>query len=218
MVQNKSMKKTSPIKEISYFPLLISLAVIAIIALGYFFGLKPLEKRLALEYLNRGDDHLISQHYLDAVVDYKKSLLLDNKVQAENKIALIDKVQNNYLEIKPFLAGKNNTALLESLAKANAVPQNQSAGIDTIESYIGNNQPYLAETMAQTLVEMNSGDNNAWLWLGIARLQTARTVQMTADGRKAKLASAHEAVKKANELDKSNALAIKYLAEINKML
>jgi hypothetical protein len=65
---------------------------------------------------------------------------------------------------------------------------------------------------------MEKESKETWAYLGLARLQTARIVQMSENNRKSKLLSAKEAFAKANELDDGYELAKEYLKEVEQLL
>lgn len=196
----------------------VILAILLAVVLLYIFLLKPAMGRLAVKYIEQGDQHLLNNEYLIAMVNYQKARWLDKNSEASSRIDLSHKIQLDYQQSKNFLQQNNADAALESLANAEAVPTGIKAGISEIQNYLGENQPYLAEIIAQSLVEMDSGNSNTWLYLGISRFQSARIMQMTVDGRQQKLASAKEAFNQAASIDNSDSLATKYLDEINKML
>jgi len=201
-----------------YKPLLGLILVVAILCAIYYLAIVPFKHKYAVEYLKRGDQHLLDRKFLAARVDYQKSLWLNSQSGAQSKIELADQVQLDYQLAKPFLTEQNERGQLAELKAAEAVPESLSSGMEQIQSLINNNQPYLAEIVAQTLVEMDSENADSWLYLGIARLQTARLTEMTAGCREQKLTSAKEAINQAATLDKSNELAAKYLREINNLL
>lgn len=215
--QNKTVP--SVVKNIrKNYILYYFLLLVLIIILIYFFVLAPFRSSLAVKYIKSGDQHLLNNEYLLALVDYHKANWLDSKSEASSRVNLANSAQLDYQKQEAFLISSNALEPLEELNQAEKVPANIKAGILQIQDYLGQNKPYLAEVLAQSLVEMDSSDNNTWLYLGISRFQSARIIQMTAEIRKQKLASAKEAFNRSLELDNSEILATKYIQEIDKIM
>lgn len=205
------------LRKTNYKPLIWLLSIAAVLAVGYF-ALMPARKNLAQKLVSFGDEHLNNQQYVEAIVDYKKASWLFSNNEASQKIDLARKSQMDIQELTMFFRQKNNMSMLEMLNIAQKVPATEKAGLENAKQFIEINQPQLAEITAKIVLEMNDGNKEAWTYLGISKLQTARIVQMSEQNRAAKLAEAKEAFSKAEAIDNSYELAKKYLVEVEGLL
>jgi len=192
--------------------------IILFILILFYFLLLPAKNQLAQSYLEKGDVLLSDQKYLEATVEYRKALFLDKDCQADKQLSLADSAQLDISSLEIFFRKRNNLASLELLNNAEKVPASHSEGLENIKKLIENNQPQIAEISAELLLEMDQDSKETWTYLGIARFQSARIVQMTENNRKTKLLKAKEAFAKAKELDESYELAKEYLKEVEQLL
>lgn len=197
-----------------YLWILILLCLLAV----FYYLLLPAKRELAQNYVESGDLLLSEQKYLEAIVEYRKALFLDKNCQAGKQLTLAEKAQLDISELEIFFRQRNNLTALELLNNAGKVPVSHSEGLENVKSHIENNLPQIAEISAELLLEMDQDSKETWTYLGIARLQTARIVQMSENNRKSKLLSAKEAFAKAKELDDSYELAKEYLKEVEQLL
>lgn len=194
--------------------LLIALSLLAV----FYYLFVPAKKNLAQKYVESGDILLSEQKYLEATVEYRKAIFLDKNCQANNQLTLANSAQLDISELEIFFRKRNNLTALELLNNAGKVPSSHSEGLEYIKNLIENNQPQIAEVSAELMLEMEKESKETWAYLGIARFQSARIVQMSESNRKTKLSSAKEAFAKAKELDESYELAKEYLKEVEQLL
>mgnify|MGYP001351546716 CR=1 FL=1 len=211
-------KTASPGSKIKNQKFIIWLVALAALVSVLYFALLPLRRDMAENFSAQGDSLLLEKKYLEAIVEYHKAEYLCKGCQAENKIQLANNAQLNFLELESFLREKNSIKDLEQLAAANKVPSSVSEGLETVKKMIEDNEPQLAEIQTELILEMEKDSKETWAYLGLARLQTARIVQMSESNRKTKLLSAKEAFAKAKELDESYELAKQYLKEVEQLL
>ncbi len=193
------------------------IAVVTLVAAGYF-AVQPLKRNLSEKYLAEGDKHLNERAYVEAIVDYRKADYLNKASNAQSRIELTNKGQTDILNLELFFREKNNIAVLDLYNSAQKVPSSQSDGLKQVKELIENNEPQMAEVAANIILEMDKDNKEAWVYLGLSRLQTARIVQMSEQNRSNKLNSAKEAFIEANKIDNDYALAKKYLEEVNNLL
>lgn len=195
-----------------------NLLIVVVFLVAIHFALMPVRRNLSIKYIDSGNKLLTEKRYLEASVEYHKALYLNKQSGADAKIELADKAQLNILELEEFFRQQNSVDNLEELNFANQVPTSISLGLERIKETIEENQPQLAEVQAELLLEMENESKEIWTYLGLARLQSARIVQMTEQNRKQKLISAKEAFAESNRLDSSYELAKEYLKEIEQMM
>ena len=204
------------LRKTNYKPLIWSLSIAAILV-AIYFALIPARKNMAQKFVLLGDEHLNKQQYVEAIVDYKKaSWLYENDIS--QKIDLARKSQMDVQELTMFFRQMNNMSMLELLNAAQKVPSTEKAGLENARQFIEINQPQMAEIIVKIVLEMNDSNKEAWTYLGISKLQTARIVQMSEQNRATKLAEAKEAFNKAAAIDSSYELAQKYLVEVEGLL
>lgn len=204
-------------KKKNYKGLMWLIAIIVAVSAGYF-AMQPIKRNLAERYISCGDQHLNDRAYIEAIVDYKKANYLNKNSNALAKIDLANKGQVNILDLEMFFREKNNLSVLDMLNETQKVPSSQSEGLKEVKEIIENNEPQMAEVASGMILEMDENNKEAWVYLGMSRLQTARIVQMTEQNRTAKLNSAKEAFSKASELDSGYELAKKYIEEVEGLL
>ncbi len=193
------------------------IVIVTVISAGYF-ALQPIKRNLSEKYISCGDKHLNDRAYVEAIVDYKKANYLNKNSNALVKIDLANKGQMNILNLEMFFREKNNLLVVDMLNETQKVPSSQSEGLKEVKEMIENNEPQIAEVALGIVLEMDESNKEAWVYLGMSRLQTARIVQMSEQNRNAKLYSAKEAFVKAGELDSDYELAKKYIEEVEVLL
>ena len=174
------------LKKTDYRPLYWVTGVAILIVAGYF-GLVPLRKNYAEKYITTGDEHLNNMQYVEAVVDYKKAAWLKPSETVTRRIELARKSQLDIQELTMFFRQKDNVAMLDMLNTASEVPSSEKEGLNKVQDFLEINQPQIAEIMVKLVLEMDDFNKEAWTYMGIARLQTARIVQMSEQNRLLKL-------------------------------
>lgn len=182
-----------------------------------YFAIWPIRYSLAERYLESGERKLAEQKYVEATVELRKSDWLEAG-KADEAFAVADRMQQDILVGEHFFRKYQNLAMLEGIAHAKKIPESESAGLLKVKQLVEAGKPQLAEVAAEILLEMDNGSARVWTFLGIARLETARRIDMTKDNQRVKLESAKEALAKAITLNPEDKISAEYLKEVEMML
>ncbi len=179
---------------------------------------KPLRIKWSKNYVVSGDSYLAQKKYLHAEVEYKKSLFLYWKNDTANqKLALAQNAETNVLLLKDFYQTTNKSEfdLLNNTIK---LPDTSVTAVKNCKDLIGKNEYQLAIIAAQNAVEMDKNYRDAWVYLGIANLETAEFTELTTKNQEKYLADAKSAMEKASTLDPEYQTTKDYLAQIIELL
>lgn len=195
----------------------IIFGVVLAVAVLSFMAFRPMRQTLADKYLESGERKLAEMKYLEAKVEFEKCQWLESG-KADEAIGTINQMQNDIRAGKKYFRQYQNIKILDAIAAAEKIPESESEGLKKAKALIESGQPQLAEIIATTLIEMDDNSIKGWAFLGIARYESARQIQMTSESQSKKLSSAKEALTKAIELDPEDKITAEYLAEVNKLL
>lgn len=196
---------------------LIIFGCLLAVAIGVYLASIPLRQSLAQKFLQRGEEKLAEAKYIEALVEFRKSDWLA-KGGAEEQISTANQMQQDIQAGEIYFRKYQKNAILEALRQSQKIPESESSGLKKVKAEIEDNNPQIAELSAEILIEMDDKSPKAWAYLGIARLQSARLVQMTEDNRKAKLLQAKDAFQTATRLDSEDKLSLKYISEVENLL
>ena len=176
---------------------------------------RPLRQSWAKDFTNHGDSYLAEKKYVSATVEYKKAQTLDSdNKEIADRLALAGEAQNNVLKLEEFYRQSNNIAQLDLFNKARSVPESSYDLVALSKTLLESNEPQLAAEAAKTATEMDKEYRDAWLYLGISNLNTARQVELKSEAANNYLVQAKESFKQAKSLDPSHAATNDFLKQL----
>jgi tetratricopeptide (TPR) repeat protein len=211
----KKDNKTLPTKSLRRWLIIFLIVLVALMLM--FLLTKPLRTYSANKYIEAGNKYLVDKQYLHADLAYEKALTIfpKNKETIQNK-ALAQEASENVLKLESFYNDNGFRAEEQKLNEATAFPENETEAVKLSKKLIEEGEYQLATIPAQTATEMDSQYRDAWLYLGIANLETAQLVELKTDVQKRYFDKAKEALEKAKNLDPEYAPTKEFLNQLQK--
>lgn len=191
--------------------------VLILILIAIYFITRPIRISSANKYIDSGDQFLMQKKYLSADLEYRKAISINNDKKAIERRNLVQDIETDITKLKSMLEEKNNTALLDKFTSATEVPQNESDAVKLSKKLIEENEYQLAILPAKTAIEMDKDYRDAWLYLGIANIKAASTLELTPEIKEQYLNTGKEALNKALSLDPEYQPTKDYLKEADNM-
>lgn len=195
----------------------IYLLAILIAVLALYFIAQTIKDSLSQKYYNRGEEKLLQEKYISAIVEYQKSDYLKKSAETENRIELAREAEKDIKRLEAFLREKNATLKLNDLKQAEAVPTDAYTAVINARSFLEKKKPQLAVISATTATEMKKEYRDAWLYLGIAHLDVFNQVELSAENKEWHKSEAKKALEKAKTLDITYQPTIDLLDQCNKL-
>jgi len=180
---------------------------------------KPIRKSWSQNYLSTGDEYLAQKKYKSAELEYQKSILLyrGNRL-AKDRMKLVDRAAADVLALSDFYKEKNISDQSEEISRLLLIPASETDGVKKAKSLIEQGEYQYAILSAKTAKEMDKGYRDAWLYYGIANLDTAKFVELTVSQQKAYLEEAKKAFAKALQIDSESESSKQFLQETSNLL
>ena len=207
-------KRHVPPRKKRQFPNL-GWVLFTVIILVFFIVVGALKSPISESFIKKGDEKLAEGKFVEAVVEYKKAEYLVKSKKIDEKLDLADRAQKDVLVIEDLIREKNDIEKLNLLAIAKSVPGSEYETVLVAKRMIESNEPMLALIAANTAIEMNRNYKDAWLYLGIAHLETSQKIQLTLENKDFHYFEAKTAFERAKQIDQNDELIDKYLDQIN---
>ena len=185
----------------------VGVALLIILTLAYL-NFRP---SIAKGLIERGDNLLSESKYIKALVQYKKADYLINNEEIDQKIILTDQAQKDISKLEMIWREKNNILAQESLKKARGVYDSEYDSVVLSKEFIESEQPQFAIIAAKTAIEMEQNYTDAWLYLGIAHLESVNKLELSQDNYNYHREEAKSALDHAQTLSPDNENVKKYL-------
>lgn len=208
------MPTPGPKKHFSfYFFKWVILILIGITAFGLIT--KPVRKMWSKNYLERGNGYLELKKYESAMVEYKKAMFLFWKNdEAKKNIDLARRATINVLELENFYSQRKIETQIEIMRKSKSLPPTETEAVKLSKELIEKNEFQYAIIFAKDATEMDRSFRDGWLYLGIANLQAAKSLELRQNVRAEYLKEAKLALQRAKNLDPEYAPTNQYLLEL----
>lgn len=211
---------TSPAqKQDPIFLMIKWLLISGLILMTLLLITKPIRKNWSENYLATGDAYLAQKKYKSAELEYQKSILLyrGNRM-VKDRIKLAGKAALDVLTLRDFYKEKNLSDQTAEISGLLLIPTSETDGVKKAKSLIEQGEYQYAILAAKTAKEMDKNYRDAWLYYGIANLDTAKYIELTKDQQAPYLEEAQKALTKTLQIDSENKPAKEFLKETNDLL
>lgn len=207
MTQTKKSFRNDPFYVVFKWTLIILIAILAVALAS-----RPLCRSWSDRFLDKGDQLLTQKRYLQAEMNYEKSLLINNKNdRAKQRITLVREASTNILKLQDFFTEKNLTIKTDLFTKAMAIPTKERDAVVSARELIEQEEYQLAIIPATTATEMDSNYRDGWLYLGIANIKCAQFLQIKDSDRQFYLDKAKQSLDQAKKIDPEYQPTLDYL-------
>lgn len=207
MKRAKKSLKSDPFYIVSKWALVFLIAIVGVTLFS-----RPLSRSWSERFLEKGDQMLLQKRYLQAEMNYKKSILIDKKNgEAEARLKLVAEGARDILKLKDFFIENNLTIETDFFTKATTIPSRERDAVVTSKELIEQEEYQLAAIPARTAIEMDSNYRDGWLYLGIANLKCAQLLEISNSDRQYYLDKAKSALDRAKEIDAEYKPTLDYL-------
>jgi tetratricopeptide (TPR) repeat protein len=214
--KNNETTKDTAKKRGLFFHFLKWILIVGIIATAVSLVSKPIRKNLAEKYLQSGDIYLEQRRFQMAILEYKKSSLLYKKDLTDSRIKLASDGAAQILLLEDFFRERKLEAVLQNFDKVKNLPESEVSSVKLAKDLIEQKEYQLAIIPARHSVEINKNYRDGWLYLGIATLKCAETLEIDRYQRADYHSSARTALEKAAKIDPAYQPTIDYLAKLPK--
>lgn len=215
-MDNHRLSKNLELKtKVTIYAVLKWLIIVAIVVLLVLLAIKPLRKGWSDNYVEEGNIYLKQKKYLTAELQYRKALLLNrDSSEAKKMIFVVKEATKDVLTLKDFYQQRKLEIETSLYAKAQSVPENEVEAVKLAKELIEKEQYQLAIIPAKTATLMDRNYFEAWLYLGIANIETARHLEAKDDQKQNYFQEAKEAFSRATELNKDDQALNNYLKSL----
>jgi len=197
MTQTKKSFRSDPFYIIFKWALILLIAILAVTLFS-----RPLCHSWSGRFLEKGDQLLAQKRYLQAEMEYKKSILIDKRNdEARQRLTLAEEGSTDILKLKDFFIEKNLTIETDLFTKATAIPAKERDAVVTAKELIEEEEYQLAIIPAATAVEMDNDYRDGWLYLGIANIKCAQFLEISGSSRQYYLGKAKIALDRTKAID-----------------
>lgn len=180
----------------------------------FFAIMRPVRAGWSNDFIVRGDNYLSQKKYISAIVEYKKAQTISDNLEVQKRLETTRLAEGDVTKLEGFYREQNNIKQMELLNQVRAVPDSCYDLVALSKSLIEQGEPQLAIIAAQSATEMNKEYRDAWLYLGISNLETAKNVELSAENQKNYLNRAKTALTQAKTLDPTYAITNDFLKSI----
>lgn len=178
----------------------------------------PVRRKLSNYFVEKGDKMLLENRYLSADLAYEKALFLSSRNKAaKERRKLVFSAATNITTLADYWREQKENEKINLLAKAQSVPYSETDAVRLSRNFLEQNQPQLAILPAKTATEMDPAYRDAWLYLGLANLRSAATLELTTETRQVYLSAAKSALERARSLDKTYKPILDLLTQIDSL-
>ena len=195
MVEKKFKSKNYSTKFLIKATFVVGAIIMAVVILG------PWRNSVAVQMMESGDTLLLQKKYLSADLQYEKSYFLSKNQQSRKRRETVARAARDIASLEQFYQEKNQTDQIQKLRQAESVPEIESDAVRKSRELLEAGEYQLAILPAQIAVEMSNNYRDAWLYLGIANLQSAKHLEISADDKNFYLNSAKESLQRAKQID-----------------
>jgi len=205
----------SPRQEGFWFLSLKWLLISAIVLISLELISKPLRYAWADDLAKKGDAYLLEKRYLEAQLQYEKGLAIasQNK-RCLTQLELAKKAEHNILALENFYLENKIEPKTRLFEKAKAEPADIIQALNTVKELIEIKEYELAIIPAQKAVAKDPSFRDAWLYLGIANLNTVKFADIRPEIREKYQEEAKEALGKALSLDDKYQPTLDFIQEL----